>query len=130
MPALPPPVFLFVIDTCVIEEELEFVKSAMRQAIGLIPDHALVGLITFGTQVHLHELGFSDLTKIFVFRGTKEITKEQILDQLGLSGRHVGPIGPKGPQQQVNGFNHPSGAVNRFLLPASECEYTLNAVGS
>ncbi|KAJ1685680.1 hypothetical protein LUZ63_017070 [Rhynchospora breviuscula] len=128
MPVPPPPVFLFVIDTCVIEEELEFVKSAMRQAIGLIPDNALVGLITFGTQVHLHELGFADLTKIFVFRGTKEITKEQILDQLGLSGRNMGPMGPRGPHPQVNGFNHPSGAVNRFLLPASECEYTLNTL--
>ncbi|KAJ3683914.1 hypothetical protein LUZ60_014141 [Juncus effusus] len=126
--APPPPVFLFVIDTCVIEEELEYVKSAMRQALSLLPDHALVGLITFGTQVHLHELGFADLTKIFVFRGTKEITKDQILDQLGLSGRSLGQVGPKGAPQPVNGFNNPSAAVSRFLLPYSDCEYTLNAL--
>ncbi|PPS19992.1 hypothetical protein GOBAR_AA00590 [Gossypium barbadense] len=38
-----PPVFVFVLDTCMIEEELEFVKSAMKQAIGLLPEHALQG---------------------------------------------------------------------------------------
>ncbi|URD73397.1 protein transport protein SEC23 [Musa troglodytarum] len=42
-----PPVFLFVIDTCLIEEEMGFVKSAMRRAIGMLPEHALVGLVTF-----------------------------------------------------------------------------------
>ncbi|RWW79541.1 hypothetical protein BHE74_00012181 [Ensete ventricosum] len=130
----PPPVFLFVLDTCLIEEELGYVKSAMRRAIGLLPDHALVGLITFGTQVHLHELGFADMSKIYVFRGTKEISKEQILDHLGLSSagvRHGAVTGAprytKGPQP--NGL-HPSTSVYRFLLPASDCDYTLNSVRS
>ncbi|KAG2561822.1 hypothetical protein PVAP13_8KG124800 [Panicum virgatum] len=130
--APPPPVFLFVIDTCVIEEELEYVKMAMRKAVALLPEHALVGLVTFGTQVHLHELGFSDLSKIYVFRGTKEISKEQILDQLGLAGAGR-PGFPKMPQQpggpQVNGM-HPAATagVNRFLLPMSECECTLSTL--
>ncbi|WOL04553.1 hypothetical protein Cni_G13274 [Canna indica] len=125
----PLPVFLFVLDICLIEEELEFVKSAMRRAIGLLPDHALVGLITFGTQVHLHELGFADMSKVYLFQGTKEIPKEQILDQLGLSiaGVRHGAVNvaPRGPQ--ANGF-HSSTSVNRFLLPASDCEYTLNSL--
>ncbi|CAO2147389.1 unnamed protein product [Urochloa humidicola] len=131
-PAPPPPVFLFVIDTCVIEEELEYVKMAMRKAVALLPEHALVGLVTFGTQVHLHELGFSDLSKIYVFRGTKEISKEQILDQLGLTGAGR-PGFPKMPQQpggpQVNGMHHTTTAgVNRFLLPVVECECTLSTL--
>ncbi|XP_020262558.1 LOW QUALITY PROTEIN: protein transport protein SEC23-like [Asparagus officinalis] len=127
-----PPVFLFVLDTCVIEEELEFVKSAMRRAIGLLPENALVGLITYGTQVHLHELGFADISKLYVFRGTKEISKDQILDQLGLSSGGRGLVKgavqrsgmPMQQQQNVMG----SSSVNRFLLPASDCEYTLNAL--
>ncbi|XP_065030481.1 protein transport protein SEC23 F-like [Musa acuminata AAA Group] len=132
--AAPPPlpVFLFVLDTCLIEEELGYVQSAMRRAIDLLPDHALVGLITFGTQVHLHELGFADMSKIYVFRGTKEISREQILDQFGLSVagvRHGAVAGApgylKGPQG--NGL-HPWTSVNRFLLPASDCEYTLNSL--
>ncbi|KAM5569715.1 protein transport protein SEC23 [Rosa sericea] len=128
--SLPAPVFVFVLDTCMIEEEMGYVKSALKQAIGLLPDNALVGFISFGTQVQVHELGFSELSKVYVFRGSKEISKDQILEQLGLgsSGRRPGPVGggynqPKGVQ---NGF--PNSGVTRFLLPASECEYTLDAL--
>ncbi|XP_077249912.1 protein transport protein SEC23 E-like [Tasmannia lanceolata] len=130
----PPPVFLFVVDLCIIEEELQFVKSALRRAVGLLPDNALVGFISFGTQVHVHELGFSDLMKVYVFSGMKEINKDRILDQLGLSvgaqrgaaavGGGLGLGFSKGGVQ--NGFGH--GIVNRFLLPASDCEYTLNSL--
>ncbi|KFK22996.1 hypothetical protein AALP_AAs50735U000600 [Arabis alpina] len=123
-PTLPPPVFVFVLDTCMIEEELGFAKSTLKQAIGLLPDNALVGFVTFGTQAHVHELGFSEMSKVFVFKGNKEVSKEQILDQLGLgaSSRRAPTSGfPKGAQ---NGFQ--SAGVNRFLLPASECEYTLD----
>ncbi|KAI3963008.1 hypothetical protein MKX01_029234 [Papaver californicum] len=128
----PPPVFLFVLDTCLIEEELDFVKSALKRAIGLLPEHALVGFVSFGTQVQVHELGFADLSKVYVFRGTKEITKEQILDQLGLSlsaQRGAAPGGAGFPQRGavINGGVANSG-VSRFLLPASDCEYTLNSV--
>eukprot|EP01018_Ginkgo_biloba_P035241 Gb_05558 [translate_table: standard] len=124
-----PPVFLFVLDTCVIEEELGYLKSALSQAITLLPEHALVGLITFGTQVHVHELGFADLFKTYVFRGSKEVSKEQILDQLGLTGSRPGfpkggPIG--GIQGVPNGVT--AGGINRFLLAASDCEYTLNSL--
>ncbi|GMI70475.1 hypothetical protein like AT1G05520 [Hibiscus trionum] len=117
-----PTVFMFVLDTCMIEEELEFVKSAMKQAIGLLPEHALVGFISFGTQVQVHELGFSELSKSYVFRGSKEISKEQVLEQLGLgaAGRRPTVGYPQGLQ---NGYIN-TGA-NRFLLPASDCEYTL-----
>ncbi|OIV97471.1 hypothetical protein TanjilG_10995 [Lupinus angustifolius] len=132
------PVFLFVLDTCMIDEEMEFVKSALRRAIGLLPDNALVGFVSFGTQVEVHELGFSDMSKVYVFRGSKEIPKEQVLEQLGLgagggaSGRRPGGVGPGGGYQKggVQGAaaGFPGSAVTRFLLPASDCEYTLNAL--
>ena len=32
----------------------------------------MVGLITFGTNVMVHELGFADCPKSYVFRGSKE----------------------------------------------------------
>ncbi|WVZ25211.1 hypothetical protein V8G54_003755 [Vigna mungo] len=118
-----PPVFLFLLDTCVIAEELHFLKSALRQALGLLPDNALVGFMSFGTQVQVHELGFSDISKVYVFRGSKDIPKDQILEQLGLTAaRRVYPKGGTTLAQP------PSAAVTRFLLPASDCEYTLNSV--
>ena len=50
-----PPVFFLVVDTCLIEEELGFLRSALSQAVGLVPENSLVGLITFGTYVYVHE---------------------------------------------------------------------------
>lgn len=126
----PPPVYVFVLDTCMIEEEMTFVKSALRRAIVSLPDNALVGLISFGTQVHVHELGFSEMSKVYIFRGSKEVSKDQVLDQLGLglAGRRTGPTAGagfiKGPVQS----GIPNSGVNRFLLPASDCEYTLNSL--
>lgn len=42
------PVFLFVLDTCIIEEELQQLKTSLLQTLMLLPEHSLVGLITFG----------------------------------------------------------------------------------
>lgn len=97
-----------------------------------LPDNALVGFISYGTQVHVHELGFSEMNKVYIFRGSKEVSKDQVLDHLGL-GRRAQPGYPKGAGQQPgvvqNGVGvFPNSGVNRFLLPASDCEYTLNAL--
>uniref|UniRef100_A0A453KZP7 Protein transport protein SEC23 n=1 Tax=Aegilops tauschii subsp. strangulata TaxID=200361 RepID=A0A453KZP7_AEGTS len=77
-----PPVFIFVVDTCIIEEEIGYLKSALAQATELLPDNSLIGFITFGTYVQVHELGFGLLPKSYVFKGTKEVSKEQILEQM------------------------------------------------
>ncbi|KAL0722125.1 hypothetical protein Bca4012_036724 [Brassica carinata] len=116
------PVFLFVLDTCVIDEELGFAKSSVKRAVGLLPDEALIGFVSFGTQVHVHELGFSDLAKVYVFRGDREVSKDQISKQLGLGAAYGRRGGPKGK----GGFNN--AGLDRFLLPASECEYTLDSL--
>ena len=116
-----------------------YVKSALRRAIGLLPENALVGFVSFGTQVQVHELGFSDMSKVYVFRGSKDVTKDQILEQLGLGSsggisarRSVGGIGAGAAGYQKGGipigFPGSGSGVTRFLLPASDCEYTLNAV--
>jgi protein transport protein SEC23 len=123
------PVFLFLVDTCLIEEELGHLKASLTQGLSLLPENALVGLITFGTQVQVHELGFAECPKSFVFRGNKDITQQQILDQLGLSNS-AGGAQKGAPGALVQGPNGmpPSGGVSRFLLPAAECEFQLQAV--
>lgn len=50
-PAQVPPVFLFVIDTCMDAEDLKALRDAVITSLSLIPPYALVGLITFGTMV-------------------------------------------------------------------------------
>lgn len=52
-----PPIFLLVVDTCLDEEELGALKDSLQTSLSLMPQKALVGLITFGRMVQIHELG-------------------------------------------------------------------------
>ncbi|XP_021889520.1 protein transport protein SEC23-like [Carica papaya] len=120
-----PPVFIFVVDTCIIEEELSFLKSSLSQAIGLLPDNSLIGLVTFGTLVHVHELGFGQIPKAYVFKGSKDISKEQLLEQMSFFLKK-----PKPATGVIAGARDglSSESIARFLLPASECEFVLSSV--
>ncbi|KAL8278680.1 hypothetical protein RQP46_008972 [Phenoliferia psychrophenolica] len=134
-PAQIPPIFLYVVDTCLDEEDLKALRESIIVSLSLLPPHALVGLITFGTNTQVHELGFGDLPKSFVFRGTKEYAPKAIQDMLGLA-----PTGPT-PRQQPPGAGPPGApgqqapqqplmpqGAARFLLPISQCEYGLTGV--
>lgn len=46
-----PPIFLFVVDTCLEEEDLKALKESIIASLTLLPEYAWVGLITFGTMV-------------------------------------------------------------------------------
>jgi protein transport protein SEC23 len=116
-----PPVFLFVVDTCLPEDELHALKSNILLSLTLIPENSLVGLITFGAMVQLHELAFVGCPKSYVFRGNKEVTAKQIQDLLALSNsRTSANVKPGGGQQTA--FRE-----NGFLVPLSECELTLTS---
>ncbi|TYZ59310.1 hypothetical protein PybrP1_001189 [[Pythium] brassicae (nom. inval.)] len=119
-----PPVFVFCIDTCVPEDELEELKDSIQQTLNQLPPDALIGLVTFGTMVHVHELGFPEVPKSHVFRGNKDFTTQQVHDMLGLSAlnRAKAPGQPGQPAQQ------PVNSAARFLLPVFECGFTLEAI--
>ncbi|XP_038681635.1 protein transport protein SEC23-like isoform X2 [Tripterygium wilfordii] len=123
---LTPPVLLFVVDTCIIEEEMTFLKSALSQAIHLLPDNSLVGLITFGTFVHVHELGFSQIPKSYVFKATKDVvSKDQLLEHMSFFLKKPKPL--TGVVAGARDGLSPE-SIARFLLPASECEFALESV--
>ncbi|KAJ0793226.1 putative protein transport protein Sec23 [Helianthus annuus] len=126
--ALPPPVYVFVLDTCMIEEELGFARSALQQALEFLPENALVGFVSFGTQVQVHELGYSDMSKVYVFRGSKEMSKDQVLEQLGLGGGFAAGRRVGGGVGGVAGQGFPNPGVARFLLPASEGAYVIHSL--
>ena len=48
-----PPVFLYVMDLCLDEEDLEALKESLVMSLSLLPRNALVGLVTFGTTVQV-----------------------------------------------------------------------------
>ncbi|GAA6049661.1 hypothetical protein JCM3770_005058 [Rhodotorula araucariae] len=127
-PAQIPPIFLFVVDTCLEDDDLKALKDSIIVSLSLLPPHALVGLITYGTMTQVHELGYSECPKSFVFRGTKEYTTKSIVEMLGLAPptRQGGPGAPGAPPANV-----PPPALSgaaRFLLPVSQCEFSLTAV--
>ncbi len=73
-----------------------------------------VGLITYGTHVQVHELGFTECAKSYVFRGSKEYTPTQVAQQLGVAGPARG--GPPG-QPGAGGAAGESGIQIRFRCP-------------
>ena len=60
-PAQVPPIFLFVVDTCLDEEDLKSLRDAIVVSLSLLPPYALVGLITYGTMVRLLNIAVSCL---------------------------------------------------------------------
>jgi protein transport protein SEC23 len=71
----------------------------------------------------VHELGYGECAKSYVFRGTKEYSNKAITDMLGLSppARIPGAPIPTAPPPATHG-------AARFLLPISECEYALTNI--
>lgn len=114
-----PPVFLLVVDTCMDDEELAALKDSLTMSLSLLPPNALVGLITFGKMVQVHELSSTEgCSKSYVFRGTKDFTAKQVQEMLGI-GRGGAPMNP----QQPKGVSMPP--ASRFLQPVHKCDMAL-----
>ena len=52
------PIFLIMVDTAVDSIELTELKDSLQQSLNFIPADALIGLITYGKNAFVHELGF------------------------------------------------------------------------
>jgi len=50
-PVQTPPIFIFVVDTCQEEDSLKALKDSIIMSLSLLPQYALVGLVTYGTMV-------------------------------------------------------------------------------
>jgi len=130
-PAPTPPIFVFVVDTCQEEDSLKALKDSIITSLSLLPPHAMVGLITYGTMAQVHELGYTECAKSFVFRGNKDYNAKQVQEMLGLAM----PAGVRPGQQQMQpqqgrpgGPPPMGGAQARFLLPVQQCEFQLTNV--
>nr|XP_039259214.1 protein transport protein Sec23A-like [Styela clava] len=124
------PVFLFVLDTCMDEEDLQAMKESLQMSLSLLPNNAIIGLITFGRMVQVHELGTEGISKSYVFRGTKDLTAKQIQEMLGLnkvSGAPAPKVGAPGQPAQPQNNATP---LNRFLQPLHKCDmYVTDLLG-
>ena len=115
------PVFLFLVDLCLDTDDLAALRDELIVALSLLPQNAMVGLITYGTMAQLHELTNTDIPKSFVFRGTKDYTTQQIQDMLGLSSH-------KQPSQQPPHHSQQPMGAHRFLMPLADCEFALTTI--
>ncbi|XP_030975477.1 protein transport protein SEC23 [Quercus lobata] len=108
------PAFVFVVDTCTAEEELGALKNELLLVVEQLPENALVGLVTFDSMVRVHDLGFSECSRVVLFHGEREVSSEQTQRFLGLTRTKQQYLG-KTPVIQKQGF----------LLPVSECEFNI-----
>lgn len=128
-----PPIFLLVVDTCIDDDEQTALKESLQMSLSLMPPNALVGLVTYGKMVHVHELGGEGCAKSYVFRGTKDLTAKQVHDMLGI-GKGMGAVQPnaqqQGPRPGMPGMpaqpaQAQTPAGSRFLQSVQKCDMIL-----
>lgn len=115
-----PPIFFFVIDITAEQENLDALKESIITSLSLLPPNALIGLITYGNVVQLHDLSSQTIDRCNVFRGDREYQIDQLTEML--TG-----------QKPTNTMTVPSLKVtpvslNRFFLPLEQVEFKLNQI--
>jgi protein transport protein SEC23 len=73
------PAFLFVVDKCIPAQDLGALKKSISHTIGLLPGNAVIGLVSFAAQVHVHDFGsMKHYTKALVFDCDRECTTARV----------------------------------------------------
>ncbi len=114
-PVQTPPVFLYIVDICQDDENLAALKESLIVSLSLLPPNALIGLITYGTMVHVHDLGYEICPKSYVFRGDKEYSPVLINELLS-----SGPSAAAKPA-----YGRPTISSTRFFLPVDQVDFQL-----
>ncbi|CAK9442189.1 uncharacterized protein LODBEIA_P59320 [Lodderomyces beijingensis] len=125
-----PPIFFYVVDTCFEEnDDKAFVslKDSLVLSLSLLPEDALVGFISFGKHVKIHDLTSNDNLS-YTFNGAKKYTLEQIQSTLGIlgSGLRAGSLANQAHAQDSAHVIGSSG--RRFLQPVAMAEYQLTSI--
>ncbi|KAK8943846.1 hypothetical protein KSP40_PGU022460 [Platanthera guangdongensis] len=108
----PTPAFVFVVDVCSPEEELRALKNEILHVVANLPENSLVGLVSFGSMVWVHDLGYTECSRVVLFSGDRELSSVKVQKLLGISHQ-------RNPKQATSQPLQKQG----FLLPVSECEF-------
>ncbi|OMH82893.1 Protein transport protein SEC23 [Zancudomyces culisetae] len=73
----------------------------------------------------VHELGYHECHKSYVFRGSKEYTPKAIQEMLGVGSGIKGGVAAGQPQMP---YAQKGYGAERFLLPVEQCEFTLTSI--
>lgn len=115
-----PPIFFYCVDTCFENEDVTEAFAQLKESILLslsyLPAHALVGLVTFGKHVQLHDLLVPN--RSYTFNGAKQYELKTIETILGLN------VGMSLHRQQAE----LSPVAQKFLQPVEYAEYQLSSI--
>lgn len=119
------PIFLFVIDVCVEQEELQNLKDSLMQVLDLLPNNARIGIITSGSVVQVYDLSFRACTKSCIFRGTANPTLEKVTQSLGIHTASVTPGAAGAGKPEAQG---PRAVPNPYIVSLEEGEDAIQGV--
>ncbi|CAH6723578.1 protein transport protein Sec23p [[Candida] jaroonii] len=121
-----PPIFLYVIDTCFEVEDLEDAYASLKESLvvslSLLPENALVGVISYGKNVQIHNLTSTSSIN-HTFNGAKEYNLDQFKKALGLLDGTVRNQGKSGDITDIFGK-----LGKQFLQPVSIVEYEVTNI--
>lgn len=125
-----PPVFFYVVDTIFegddVEGAFQQLKESLTLSLSLLPENALVGFISFGKHVKIHDLSSNDNLS-YTFNGNKQYTLEKLQSSLGLISSGLSVANSKGSND--SGYEQLIGNVGkRFLQPVTIAEYQLTNI--
>ncbi|KRX20342.1 Protein transport protein Sec23A [Trichinella nelsoni] len=122
-----PPIFLFLLDTCVNADELKALKASIMTALSLLPPEAIVGLVTFDRMVQVHELNAQGMSRAYVFRGDKVVSQKQLQDVLvaNIGRQPLMAVGQLPKQPQSVGGKAQAVPTNKFLQPIHQCHMAI-----
>ncbi|PKA58303.1 hypothetical protein AXF42_Ash013028 [Apostasia shenzhenica] len=109
------PAFVFVVDVCSAEEELRALKNEILHVVAQLPENALVGLVSFGSMVWVHDLGYAQCSRVVLFRGDGELSSAKIQELLGVSHSQTPKLASSQAIQKQG-----------YLLPVSDCEFSFS----
>ncbi|KAK8923565.1 hypothetical protein KSP39_PZI019628 [Platanthera zijinensis] len=74
----PTPAFVFVVDVCSPEEELRALLNEILHVVANLPENSLVGLVSFGSMVWVHGLGYTACSRVVLFSGDRELSSVKL----------------------------------------------------
>lgn len=118
-----PPIFFYVVDTCFevedVEDAYQSLKESLLLSLSQLPENALVGFISYGKHVQIHEINPMNGPKIHTFNGNKDYNLEQLQKSLGIllsNLKHQSESQLFGP------------IADMFLLSINMAEYQISSI--
>jgi protein transport protein SEC23 len=118
------PVFFFLIDTSVEEDELNELKESIQLTINSLPENCKVGIITFGKIVNVIEIGNSEMAISYALNGEKKYDIEEIKELLGLTVRNTNDLNSK---NFTNSILVSENKRPKFIMPVGEVSFAINS---